>query len=102
MVSHVTSLQKRGQSWNCAWCKAPNNGYADRNDPATATLADLASDMASHGLEFTGRRPPQVRDTQPILIVTTNEIPGYRIIQVHGDVFRLTSRGRNNGDLRGE
>ena len=35
------------------WCKAPNGGYTSRNDPATATLADLAADMASHGLEFT-------------------------------------------------
>ena len=24
-------------------------------------------------------------DTQPVLIVTTNEIPGYQIIEVHGD-----------------
>jgi uncharacterized protein YbjQ (UPF0145 family) len=30
-----------------------------------------------------------------VLIVTTNEIPGYRITQVHGDVFGLTVRARN-------
>ena len=30
-----------------------------------------------------------------MLIVTTNEIPGYRITQVHGDVFGLTVRARN-------
>jgi uncharacterized protein YbjQ (UPF0145 family) len=28
-------------------------------------------------------------------IVTTNEIPGYRITAVHGDVFGLVVRARN-------
>jgi len=58
---------------------------------------DLAADMASHGLEFATREPQQAqaRDTQPVLIVTTNEIPGYRITQVHGDVFGLIVRARN-------
>jgi uncharacterized protein YbjQ (UPF0145 family) len=76
------------------WCNAPNDGYTNRNDPATAVLADLAADMATHGLKFVGRQQPK-RDTQPVLIVTTNEIPGYRIIQVHGDVFGLIVRARN-------
>jgi uncharacterized protein YbjQ (UPF0145 family) len=35
------------------------------------------------------------RDTRPVLIVTTNEVPGYRIVQVHGDVFGLIVRARN-------
>ncbi len=30
-----------------------------------------------------------------MLIVTMNEIPGYRIIKVHGDVFGLIVRARN-------
>ena len=60
-------------------------------------LGDLATDMARHGLEFTSREPQQeqARDTQPVLIVTTNEVPGYRITQVHGDVFGLIVRARN-------
>jgi uncharacterized protein YbjQ (UPF0145 family) len=97
VVSQVGSLQRRNEPWNCSWCKAPNDGYTRRNDPATATLADLATDMASQGLSFIARTPPEQkpRDTQPVLIVTTNEIPGYRIIQVHGDVFGLIVRARN-------
>jgi uncharacterized protein YbjQ (UPF0145 family) len=76
--------------------QAANGGYTSRNDPATATLADLAADMASHGLEFMRRIPQQVvRDMQPVLIVTANEVPGYRITQVHGDVFGLIVRARN-------
>jgi uncharacterized protein YbjQ (UPF0145 family) len=58
---------------------------------------DLAADMAQHGLAFVSAaaREPEPADTQPVLIVTMNEIPGYRIIQVHGDVFGLVVRARN-------
>ncbi|MEO6821030.1 MAG: heavy metal-binding domain-containing protein [Candidatus Nanopelagicales bacterium] len=31
----------------------------------------------------------------PILIVTTNDLPGYRITEVHGEVFGITVRARN-------
>jgi uncharacterized protein YbjQ (UPF0145 family) len=96
VVSNVRSLQRRGEPWLCVWCKAANDGYSPRGDPATATLGDLAADMARHGLEFASREPQeQARDTQPVLIVTTNEVPGCRIIQVHGDVFGLIVRARN-------
>ena len=40
-------------------------------------------------------RPAAEPDLTPVLIVTTNEIPGYRITGVHGDVFGLTVRARN-------
>jgi uncharacterized protein YbjQ (UPF0145 family) len=96
VVSNVHSLQQRHEPWACIWCKAANQGYIPRNDPATATLGDLAADMASHGLEFASSQPrQQPRDTQPVLIVTTNDVPGYRITQVHGDVFGLIVRARN-------
>ena len=97
VVSNVRSLQRRGEPWVCVWCRAANEGYSPRDDPATATLGDLAADMASHGLEFASREPPQDqhRDTLPVLIVTTNEVPGRRITQVHGDVFGLIVRARN-------
>jgi uncharacterized protein YbjQ (UPF0145 family) len=81
------------------WCKAANPGFSGRRDTATATLADLAADVTSHRLAF---EPPEhparaipTRDNQPIFIVTTNEIPGYRIVHVHGDVFGLVVRARN-------
>jgi uncharacterized protein YbjQ (UPF0145 family) len=52
--------------------------------------------MARHGLEFARPQPKQQPpDTLPTLIVTTNEVPGYRITQVHGDVFGLIVRARN-------
>jgi uncharacterized protein YbjQ (UPF0145 family) len=98
VVSLVTSIQRRGEPWHCTWCNSVNQGFSSRNDSAAATIGDLAADMASHGLEF--RRCPspddqQPPDTMPVLIVTTNEVPGYRITQVHGDVFGLIVRARN-------
>jgi hypothetical protein len=94
----VTSVQRRGEPWNCTWCNAANQGFTSRNDPAAATLGDLAADMASHRLEFKRRQSEeeqQPRDTVPVLIVTTNEVPGYRSTRVHGDVFGLIVRARN-------
>jgi hypothetical protein len=37
LVSQVSTLQRRGQPWNCQWCQQSNTGFAARNDPATAT-----------------------------------------------------------------
>ena len=96
VVSHVNALQRRGEPWKCAWCRAANTGYTSRDDPAAATLAELADDMITHGLQFVGSQARgRPRDTQPVLIVTSNDIPGYRIIAVHGDVLGLIVRARN-------
>jgi uncharacterized protein YbjQ (UPF0145 family) len=31
----------------------------------------------------------------PVMVVTTNELPGYRVTQVYGEVFGITVRARN-------
>jgi uncharacterized protein YbjQ (UPF0145 family) len=91
-VSHVTIMQQRGTEWACVWCGSTNHGYR-RRDPAAATVGDLAADITRRGLELS---PPAAgTGTEPALIVTMNEIPGYRITAVHGDVFGLTVRARN-------
>ncbi len=72
-------------------------GIRRKGDPATSTVSELAADMARRGLQFI-ERTPQPRapvDTTPVLIVTSNDVPGYRITAVHGDVFGLTVRARN-------
>lgn len=38
---------------------------------------------------------PAVYSGPSILIVTINEVPGYRVTKVHGEVFGLTVRARN-------
>lgn len=95
MVSQVSSLQRSGQPWGCMWCQAPNSGFTTRRDPAEAALGDLAADMARHGLTSSDAAGLEPADRTPVLIVTTNEVPGYRITAVHGDVFGLVVRARN-------
>lgn len=36
-----------------------------------------------------------MNDTQHILVATTNEVPGYEITEVYGEVFGLIVRSRN-------
>jgi uncharacterized protein YbjQ (UPF0145 family) len=36
------------------------------------------------------------RRAEQLLIVTTNDVPGYRIVKVHGDVFGLALRARDD------
>lgn len=108
-VSLVSAQQQPGQPWHSGngtgwgwcpaasrratiWCSAENNGFRVRADPATATLAELGDHIVRRGLVLAPRVIP---DTQPVLIVTTNEIPGYRITGVQGDVFGLIVRARN-------
>lgn len=38
---------------------------------------------------------PAVYAGPPILVVTTNDLPGYRVVAVHGEVFGITVRARN-------
>jgi uncharacterized protein YbjQ (UPF0145 family) len=97
VVSQVRSLQRNGEPWDCMSCQAPNSGFTVRRDSAEATLRDLAAGMAQHGLTFSASAAegPAPGDTIPVLIVTMNEIPGYRITAVHGDVFGLIVRARN-------
>lgn len=95
-ASLVSAHQQQGQPWACVWCEAENSGFKVRSDPATATQAELADDIVMRHLVPGGIAGRQVTvDTQPVLIVTTNEIPRYRITQVHGDVFGLVVRARN-------
>jgi uncharacterized protein YbjQ (UPF0145 family) len=94
-VSHVPYIQRDGEPWQCVWCHTGNGGYRQHGDPAAAVLGDLATDMASRGLEIPGVQP-----SRPLLIVTTNEIPGYRIAKVHGDVLGVTVRARNTFGAR--
>jgi uncharacterized protein YbjQ (UPF0145 family) len=36
-----------------------------------------------------------MQNTQPLLVVTTNDVPGYQITEVYGEVFGLIVRSRN-------
>jgi uncharacterized protein YbjQ (UPF0145 family) len=45
--------------------------------------------------EYERRNRRSALDNAPLLVVTTNDVPGYRIEHVYGDVFGLTVRARN-------
>jgi hypothetical protein len=60
----------------------------EARDSVLAMIDDCESRLARAEAEAS-------RDHQPVLIVTANEIPGFRIAQVHGNVFGLIVRVRN-------
>jgi uncharacterized protein YbjQ (UPF0145 family)/predicted RNA-binding Zn-ribbon protein involved in translation (DUF1610 family) len=91
LISQVPPGQEDGDPWDCAWCAVPNHGFSRRKDKDIATVADLAWSFEQRGIQPAEPLP----EPAPMLIVTMNEIPGYRIIQVHGDVFGLVVRARN-------
>jgi uncharacterized protein YbjQ (UPF0145 family) len=71
--------------WRDAWRSLSRDPAAAER--AAARLARRDAELAAAGVE------PEYRT--PVLIVTTNEVPGHRITQVHGDVFGLIVRARN-------
>ncbi|MFD2474020.1 YbjQ family protein [Amycolatopsis silviterrae] len=44
---------------------------------------------------MTQAAPPQQPQQFPILLSTMNDLPGYRVVRVFGEVFGLTVRSRN-------
>jgi uncharacterized protein YbjQ (UPF0145 family) len=79
--------------WRRAWQRLAAADPDAARKVAARLQARHAEDDAQ---QAEGGRAPITGDTQPVLIVTTNEIPGYRITRVHGDVFGLTVRARDS------
>jgi uncharacterized protein YbjQ (UPF0145 family) len=66
----------------------------EASDDAAYLAAELerARQMAAPG--DPAYLPPRPA-TESVLIVTTNDVPGYEIVAIHGDVFGLIVRARN-------
>jgi Putative heavy-metal-binding len=82
MITHAR--QVAADAWQCGRCGTANG-------PGVEFCAQCGAD---------GRGAKRIEagwpaDATPVLIVTTNEIPGYQITEVHGDVFGLVVRARN-------
>jgi uncharacterized protein YbjQ (UPF0145 family) len=79
----------------------PAGWYSDPHDPTRLRWWDGAAwtdqTQASITEQAPGEvgAPPAQYTGPPILVVTTNEITGYRITEVHGEVFGVTVRARN-------
>jgi hypothetical protein len=56
-VSYVGGLQGYRQPWPCTWCGQVNTGFSQNRDPAAASAAELAADIALHGLRVTADQP---------------------------------------------
>lgn len=75
--------------------------YSDPHDPTRLRWwdGDTWSDRTQASITEqapgeVGAAPAQYAGP-PILVVTTNEVVGYRITEVHGEVFGVTVRARN-------
>jgi uncharacterized protein YbjQ (UPF0145 family) len=78
------------EGWRSAWRSLSEDPVAAQK--ATARLAQRAAGDA----EARRKAAEQAAErAMPVVIVTTNEVPGYRITEVHGGVFGLVVRARN-------
>jgi uncharacterized protein YbjQ (UPF0145 family) len=79
----------------------PAGWYTDPHDPSQLRWWDGAQWTDRAQASISEQDPGQVGAAPaeysgpPILVVTTNEVPGYRITAVHGEVFGITVRARN-------
>jgi len=48
-VSYVDGLQGIRMPWPCTWCGRFNKGFRQNQDPAAATAAELADEIARFG-----------------------------------------------------
>ena len=56
-VSFVDGLQGWRQPWPCAWCGQFNTGFRQNGDPAAASAAELAAEVARYPLAVTAGGP---------------------------------------------
>jgi uncharacterized protein YbjQ (UPF0145 family) len=85
----------------------PSGGEAPRSSNSVGRNgAEINSECptthVSHVREQQDRLAAAVpREVSSMLITTTNDVPGHRVVQVHGEVFGLTVRSRNVGSQIG-
>jgi ribosomal protein L37AE/L43A len=60
-VSYVDGLQGIRMPWPCTWCGRFNKGFNQNQDPAAATAAELADEIARFGSASSGSPPDQSR-----------------------------------------
>jgi len=68
-AGYVGALQGWHQEWTCVWCAASNSGFSQNRDPAAATIAELAADVArqqlSHGPVKPAKPAPPLSAAEP-------------------------------------
>jgi uncharacterized protein YbjQ (UPF0145 family) len=76
------------------WYPNPENPTQLRWWDGTAWTDQVQASVSEQAPGEVGA-PLSVYSGPPIIVVTTNEMPGYRITEVHGEVFGITVRARN-------
>jgi uncharacterized protein YbjQ (UPF0145 family) len=75
--------------WAKAW------GSLSKDPAAAAKAAAKLAQRVTEAAEAAEYGPMADPPPEPMLIVTTNDVPGHRITALHGDVFGLTVRARD-------
>jgi uncharacterized protein YbjQ (UPF0145 family) len=89
LIAHAQQVAGTAWDWQCGRCQTANDANAE-------FCVRCGAD--GRGAAWIPQAEP---DSQPVLILTMNEIPGYRITEVHGDVFGLVVRARGYFSNRG-
>jgi len=69
-AGYVTAIQGWHQPWQCVWCAEFNSGFSHYHDPATATIAELAEDIARRRLS-----PAPAPAPSPVPIPVPSPVP---------------------------
>jgi uncharacterized protein YbjQ (UPF0145 family) len=79
----------------------PAGWYPDSTDPSRVRWWDGTQWTDQFQASISEQAPgevgagPATYSGPPIIVATTNDLPGYRITAVHGEVFGITVRARN-------
>ncbi|MFN8167510.1 MAG: heavy metal-binding domain-containing protein [Candidatus Nanopelagicales bacterium] len=82
------------QTTPAGWYPNPENPTQLRWWDGTAWTDQVQASISEQSPGEVGAGPA-VYSGPPIIVVTTNDMPGYRITAVHGEVFGITVRARN-------
>ena len=77
-VSYVDGLQGFRMPWPCTWCGRFNRGFNQNQDPAAATAAELAAEIARSGPPRQGEGPETAGRPDPAPAVDSSAVPAAR------------------------
>jgi len=74
-VGYVDGLQGFHQPWPCTWCGRFNAGFSQNQDPAAASMAELAAEVARYGLARSTARPGADSQADPARVPDSKPVP---------------------------